>query len=271
MPERCPACNSELKRLPDEADWFCMANDCPAQFIRLLEHYGSRSAMDIEGLGEKLAVVLAEENLVRNLSDLYHLNKDDLIELDRFAEKRADNLLAAIDASRERPLSRLLFALGIRHVGRTVAEDLVEHYETLEDLQDASEDELEAIEGIGPVIAESAADWFAVEDNRELVRALREASVNTRRLKREAPFNENGPAAGQTFVLTGALPTWTRAEATERIERAGGNVTSSVSGNTDYVVAGENPGSKYDEAQERDHVDILDEERLRALIGNGVA
>jgi DNA ligase (NAD+) len=271
MPERCPACNSELKRLPDEADWFCMANDCPAQFIRLLEHYGSRSAMDIEGLGEKLAVVLAEENLVRKLSDLYHLDKDDLLELDRFAEKRADNLLVAIDASRERPLSRLLFALGIRHVGRTVAEDLVEHYETLEDLQDASEDELEAIEGIGPVIAESVADWFAVEDNRELVRALREASVNTRRLKREAPFSENGPAAGQTFVLTGALPTWTRAEATERIERAGGNVTSSVSGNTDYVVAGENPGSKYDEAQERDHVDILDEERLRALIENGVA
>lgn len=270
MPTHCPACGSPLERLDDEADWYCVSSDCPAQFIRLVEHFVSRGAMDIEGLGEKLAVVLVEEGLVEHLSDLYRLDqkKDRLLALDRFAEKRAANLLAAIEASKERPLSRLVFALGIRHVGRTVAELLVENAPSLNALGEMSKEKLEAIDGIGPVIAESVADWFAVDDNRALAEDLRALGVNTERLPREAPSAEaNGalPAAGKTFVLTGSLPSLTRREATERIEAAGGTVTSSVSGATDFLVAGENPGSKLDEASERG-VPVLDEERLEAML-----
>lgn len=270
MPAHCPECGSELKRLDDEADWFCFNGECPAQFIRLVEHFVSRGGMDIEGLGEKLAVVLVEEGLVKHLSDLYRLTEEDLLPLERFAEKRAGNLLAAIEASKERPLARLLFALGIRHVGRTVAEDLVANYVSLNELSAASKEELESIEGIGPVIAESVADWFAVEKNRQLVRDLRRLGVRTERLPREAPPEEQEagtlPLSGKTLVLTGSLPSGrSRREATEQIEAAGGNVTSSVSGNTDYLVAGEGAGSKLDEAQERG-VPVLDEEELGTLL-----
>ena len=266
MPETCPACGSDLVRLPGEADWFCMASDCPAQFIRLVEHFASRNAMDIEGLGEKLAVQLAEEGSVQHLYDLYYLTKDDLLKLERFADKKAENLLSAIEASKERPLSRLLFALGIRHVGRTVAELIVEQYAELEEIAAATAEELAGIEGIGPVIAESVVDWFAVEDNQDLVEKLREAGVNTRRLPRERPAEkQNGAAAGRTFVLTGALPQLTRKEATRLIEQHGGSVTGSISGNTDYLVVGENPGSKYEQAQERG-IPMLKEGELKELL-----
>ena len=271
MPTHCPECGSELKRLEDEADWYCFNNDCPAQFIRLVEHFVSRGGMDIEGLGEKLAVVLVEEGLVRHLSDLYRLTQEDLLPLERFAEKRAGNLIEAIEASKERPLSRLLFALGIRHVGRTVAELLVENFLSLNELAEATKEELEAIEGIGPVIAESVADWFGVERNQALVRDLRRLGVRTERLPREAPPEERAgasdlPLAGKTFVLTGSLPSGrTRREASNEIEAAGGSVASSVSGNTDYLLAGENPGSKLADAEERG-VPVLSEEDLEAML-----
>ena len=270
MPRRCPECGSELRRLDDEADWFCFSGECPAQFIRLVEHFVSREGMDIEGLGEKLAVLLVEEGLVEHLSDLYRLTEEDLLPLERFAEKRAANLIAAIEASKERPLARLLFALGIRHVGRTVAEDLVAHYVSLNDLAEANKEELESIEGIGPVIAESVADWFAVGENRQLARDLRRLGVRTERLEHEAPPEEQSegplPLVGKTLVLTGRLPSGrTRREATDAVEAAGGSVTGSVSGNTDYLVAGEGAGSKLDEARERG-VPILSEEDLDALL-----
>ena len=276
MPRQCPACGSELKRLDDEADWFCFNGECPAQFIRLVEHFVSRGGMDIDGLGEKLAVVLVEEGLVEHLSDLYRLSEADLLPLERFAEKRAANLVAAIEASKERPLARLLFALGIRHVGRTVAEDLVANYPSLNDLAHSSKQELEAIDGIGSVIAESIADWFAVDENRRLVDDLRRLGVRTERLPREAPADESSddddalPLAGRTLVLTGSLPSGrTRREATDAIEAAGGTVTSSVSGNTDALVAGENPGSKLDEARERG-VPVWNEAQMEArLEGKG--
>jgi len=262
MPARCPSCGSDIVRLPDEADYFCMASDCPAQFIRLLEHFAGRSAMDIEGLGSKLAVVLAEEGLVTRLSDLYNLSKDELLELEGFAEKKAQNLLEGIEASKEQPLHRLLTGLGIRHVGRDVALRLVHAFPTLEALAEASHDMLTAIDGIGPVTAESVADWFAVEENRVLVEKLKALGVNTQRQPAEAPPEAQGsaasPIAGATFVLTGALEGFTRKEAKEAIEQRGGNVTGSVSGNTDYLVRGENPGSKLQQAQERD-VTVLDE------------
>ena len=266
FPEHCPVCDSELVRLPDEADVYCLNTECPAQFKRLVEHFVSRNAMDIEGLGERVAAQLVDTGRVQQLDDLYRLTTDQLVSLEGFAEKSAQNLVDAIAASTERPLSRLLFALGIRHVGRTVAEQVVSAVPSMEVLAEQSTEELEAIDGIGPVIAESIHDWFQVDDNRALVRALRKVGVNTERLPEEEPAHEQ-PLDGKTFVLTGSLPSLTRREATERIEQAGGRVTSSVSGNTDYLVAGENPGSKYDDAQERG-LPILNESELLDLLGN---
>lgn len=265
FPTRCPVCDSALVRLPDEADYYCLNTECPAQFKRLVEHFVSRNAMDIEGLGERVAAQLVDTGRVEQLDDLYRLRVKDLTTLEGFAEKSAQNLTEAIAASKERPLSRLLFALGIRHVGRTVAEQVVAEVPSMQALAEAPIGELEAIDGIGPVIAESIHDWFAVEDNRALVNALRDVGVNTERLPEETPDEGRQVLDGETFVLTGSLPSFTRREATERIEQAGGRVTSSVSGNTDYLVAGENPGSKYDDAEERG-IPILSEEMLLDLL-----
>ena len=265
MPERCPACDTELVRLPGEAERYCLSSDCPAQFIRLVEHYAGRGAMDIEGLGEKMAVLLVEQNLISHLADLYRLGQDDLEGLEGFAEKRAQNLLAGIEQSKGRPLSRLLFALGLRHVGKTVAELLVARYESLAALAAASREDLEAIDGIGPVIAESVADWFAVEDNRHLVADLDALGINTRRLPEEAPPPADGAAAGKAFVLTGTFPTLSRKEAQDVIKKAGGKVRSAVSKNTDFVVAGESPGSKLDKARELG-VTVLTEAELLGML-----
>lgn len=267
MPTHCPVCGSELRRLPGEVDTYCVSINCPAQFIRLVEHFASRGAMDIEGLGAKLAVTLVKEGLVSTLADIYGLVAEQLIALDLFAEKRADNLLEGIEASKKRPLSRLVFGLGIRHVGRTTAELLVAQYASLDALSRAGAEEIEQIEGVGEVIAKSVASWFAIEANRDLTQRLRESGVNTERLPEEAPpeEEESGKAAGKTFVLTGTLPTLGRAEATARIKQAGGRVSSSVSRNTDYVVAGENPGSKRERAVELG-IALLDETQLLALL-----
>lgn len=267
MPETCPACGSPLVRLPEEADYYCVSNDCPAQFIRLLEHYASRDAMDIEGLGSKMAVVLAEKGLVRHLSDIYRLTIPELLSLEGFAEKRAMNLLAGIDASRRRSLSRLLFALGIRHVGKTTAETVVSHFEDLDEIAGADSEKLVAIGGIGHVIAESIFDWFRVEDNQALIADLKELGVNTRRLPEEAPpTSENEAVAGKTFVLTGTLEALTRSDAERRIKSLGGKVSGSVSSRTDYVIVGDSPGSKYDKARELG-IAILSERDLLSLLG----
>lgn len=267
FPETCPACGSDIVRLEGEADYYCLTTDCPAQFIRLVEHFVSRDAMDIEGLGEKVAVQLVEAGLVTSLADLYRLEKSDLLALERFAEKSAQNLMDAIEASKQRPLRRVLYALGIRHVGQTVAELIVQHFESLEAIADASLEELESIDGIGPVIAESVVDWFQLDHNQKLIHDLKSEGVNTYRTRTEMPEGdqEDSPASGKAFVLTGSLPTLTRGEATALIKQSGGRVTSSVSGNTDFLVVGENPGSKYDEATERG-IPMLDESDLRALL-----
>jgi DNA ligase (NAD+) len=273
FPTTCPACGTALVRLPDEADVFCLNAECPAQFKRLVEHFVGRSAMDIEGLGEKVAFQLVDEGLVRTLADLFTLERDALVALDGFAEKKADNLLAALEDAKDRPLSRLVHGLGIRHVGLTTAELLVRHHASLAALAEATADDLVAIDGVGAVIAESVVDWFQVEANRALVDALRAAGVNTERLPHEAPPDadaaEDLPLAGQTLVLTGSLPSFTRKEATRRIEAAGGTVTSSVSGNTDAVVAGAKAGSKLDAARKRG-IAVWDEARLRAALGEPV-
>jgi len=252
FPEYCPACGTELVRRPDEADHFCPNSECPAQFKRLVEHFVQRDGMDVEGLGERLCHRLVDLGLVTSLADLYRIEEADLIPLEGFAEKSAQNLIAAIEASKDRSLSRLLFALGIKHVGKTVAETLVQHVASIEALAEADADDLEAIDDIGPTIAESIVDWFAVEENRALVADLKEVGVNVERKPHEAPAESeaNLPLAGQTVVLTGSLPAHTRSEASTMIEEAGGTVTSSVSGNTDVLVVGENPGSKLQDAED---------------------
>lgn len=267
FPDRCPACGSEIVRLEGEADYYCLTTDCPAQFIRLVEHFVSRNAMDIEGLGEKVANQLVEEGLVSTLADLYRLTVADLVELERFAEKSAQNLIDAIENSKDRPLGRVLYALGIRHVGQTVAALIVRRFASLDALTDATAEELASIDGIGSVIAESVVDWFTLPHNQELIQGLKQEGVNTERKPHEAPADAatDLPAAGKTFVLTGSLPSFSRSEAKQLITQAGGRVTSSVSGNTDYLVAGENPGSKRDEAQERD-IPILSESDLRSFL-----
>ncbi len=266
MPARCPACGSALVRLPGEADYYCMDSECPAQFIRLLEHYASRGAMDVEGLGAKIAVVLAEAGRVRRLSDVYRLAVEDLLGLEGFAEKKAQNLVAGIEASKHRPPARLLFGLGIRHVGQDAAERIMAAFASLGDLAEATPEHLEAIDGIGPVTAESVVDWFRIEENRRLVEDLRALGVKTTHDEPPAASSAGtSAAAGKTFVLTGTLPTLTREDATARIKQAGGKVTGSVSGNTDYVVAGLDPGSKYDKARALG-VPLLDEAGLLALL-----
>lgn len=266
MPKKCPACGNELVRLPDEADYYCVSTECPAQFIRLVEHFSSRGAMDIEGLGSKLAIVLVDNGLVKHLSDIYRLTKDELLTLENFGEKKAENLLDGVDASRHRLLSRLIYALGIRHIGRTTAELLVTKYESMDALANADVDELESIEGIGTVIAESVVDWFKVEDNLKMVADLAALGVNTVRLPEEEPPAEGESAViGKTFVITGSLPSLSRKEAESLIKRAGGRVTGSVSSNTDYVLVGENPGAKLDRAVELD-IPRVTEEDLRRLI-----
>jgi DNA ligase (NAD+) len=269
MPHLCPCpLETPLERSEGEADWYCIASDCPYQFVRLVEHFVSRAAMDVEGLGEKVARQLVEAGLVRHLSDLYRLTVEALRELEGFAEKKAENLVASIEQSKGRPLSRLLFGLGIRHVGQTTAEAIVARVERLDRLGEMSVEELSAIEGVGPVVAQSVVDWFAVDDNRALVADLQALGVNTHRLPSETAFETSGdgPLAGRTLVLTGTLPTLARAEAEARIKRAGGKVASSVSKKTDYVVAGEAAGSKLEKATELG-VPVLSEDDLLGMLG----
>lgn len=266
MPSSCPACGSDLVRLEDEADYYCISSECPAQFIRLVEHFASRGAMDIEGLGSKMAVVLVENDLVSHLSDIYRLTTDDLLSLDGFGPKRAENLIAGIEASRTRPLNCLIAALGIRHVGRTTAELIVASFASMEEIGRASIDDLAAIDGIGTVIAESIVDWFATDDNARLVSELEALGVNVFRLPEEEPAS-GGESAVRTksFVLTGTLPSLSRSDASALIKRAGGTTSSSVSRKTDFVVAGENAGSKLEKAKELG-VKVINETDLLRLL-----
>ena len=272
MPDACPACGEPIARLEGDADFYCVSAACPAQTIRLVEHYASRGAMDIVGLGEKLAVQLVEAGLVHGLGDLYRLTEEDLLGLDGFKEKKAENVIAGIERSKGRPLRALLFGLGIRFVGATVAQVLVEHFASLAALGAASQEELEAVPGIGPETARSVVEWFAHAPNRETVAALREAGVNTERLPEEpvAAAEVEGPLSGKTFVLTGTLPTLKRDEARAKIAAAGGKVTGSVSKKTDYVVAGDSAGSKLDKAQALG-LPVLDEAALLDLLSEGAA
>jgi DNA ligase (NAD+) len=264
MDPACPACGEPITRLEDEADYYCVNAACPAQLRRLVEHFASRGAMDIAGMGAKTAAALVDAGLVASIPDIYRLTAEALLALDGFKQLKVEHLLAGIEASRERPLARLLFGLGIRFVGATVAELIVAAVPDLDALEAATQEDLEAIEGIGPETAGSVVEWFSHAPNRETVHELRRLGVNTARLAEEAP-PAGGALDGKTVVLTGTLPTWSRAEAAQRITAAGGRVTSSVSKKTDFVVAGDAAGSKLERAEALG-VPVLDEEGLRQLI-----
>jgi DNA ligase (NAD+) len=252
------------QRLPGEAYWRCTNSACPAQLKERLRHFGSRRAMDIEHLGDSTIEQLVDTGRVKDFADLYSLTAEEVGALDRFAEKSAENLVRAIAASRERGPARLLNALGIRLVGERVAQLLATRFGSLERLADTPEAELAQIRGIGEEIARSVAAFFEDRTNRALIQRLQDAGVVT-----DAPLAPVGPQplAGKTIVLTGTFPTLSRDAARDLIERHGGRVTGSVSKKTDYVVVGEGPGSKADDAR-RLGVTTLDEAGLLALISS---
>lgn len=264
-PETCPACGQPVVQLPDEVAFYCENAACPAQLIRRVEYFVSRGAMDIDGFGTQTAALLFERGLIHDVADIYTLRREDLTELEGFGDKKADRLLAGIEASKERPLDRLLTALGIRFVGGVVAEILVKNLGSLDALAAAGAAALEEIAGVGPRTAASVAAWFANAGNRELIAKLRAAGLKMA-AEREATPQASESLAGKVFVITGTLPGLTRDEATALIEAHGGKVTGSVSKKTNYVVAGEAAGSKLDRARELG-VPVLDAAGLRALVG----
>jgi len=263
MPETCPDCGEPLVRPEGEAATYCVNNACPARLVRMVEHFVSRSAMDIDSFGFKQAELFVEKGFTTDLADIYYLPWDEIQALEGYKEKRVHNLRRGIEESKDRPVHRLLTGLGIRLVGSTVAELIMDKYSSLAELMDADQDELAEIEGVGPKIAESVVQYFALEPNRSLVHRFAAAGVRVAADVQEETQEETAqPFAGLTFVITGALPSMTRNEATDYIETRGGNVTSSVSGNTDYLLAGEKAGSKLSKAQELG-VPVLSEEALR--------
>lgn len=250
MPKTCPVCRGPVTRLAGEVAVRCENMDCPAQIKRRLLHFGQRAALDIEGLGEKLVDQLVDQGLVHSPADLFQLTLPQLVALDRMGEKSAQNLIDNLDRAKERPPSRLLFGLGIMHVGQTAARNLLAAFGSIDALAEASPQQLQEVEDIGPVMADSVAQFFRSDHNRATLEQLRRAGV---RLQNTEPKTAGPPELhtmeGQTWVLTGTLTEFTREQAKAEIELRGGKVTGSVSNKTDYVLAGENAGSKLDKAQ----------------------
>ena len=264
MPERCPECKTTVVKVEGDAMHRCPNSACPAQFFESLKHFVSRSAMDIDGLGERWCRILIDRGLVSDVSHVYGLKMEQLTELDRMGEKLATRILDNVKASKHRPLARVLFALGILHVGAEVAELLAARYASLDEIGDATVDELTEIEGIGPRIAESIVSYFATQSNQTTIAGLRDAGVQL--WQELAPVDESAqPWKGQTFVITGTLSSMTRREAEGRVKALGGSTTSSVSRKTNWLVAGESAGSKLASA-ERLGVPVLDEDALLAML-----
>ncbi len=264
MPERCPVCGGLVVKPEGEAMHRCTnALGCPAQRYELLKHFVSRSAMDIQGIGESLAGTLLKAGLVHDVADLYYLKAEQLVDLERMGEKSAENVLKAIEESKGRPLARLVFALGIRYVGEQNAKLLAEAFRSLDRLMAASYEEVAAVEGIGPKIARSVVEYFANEQNRQVIEKLREAGLRFEE-EPEAPRGDL-PLAGKQFVITGTLQGTSRTRAEERIKELGGLVGSAVTRKTDYLVVGVDPGSKLQKAQSLG-TKILTDEELQAML-----
>jgi DNA ligase (NAD+) len=262
MPGNCPACSSSLVKFEGEVAWRCVNPECGPQVRERIKHFASRDAMDIEGLGEAVVDQLVNEKLITNYADLYTLTTEDLIPLDRMAEKSAANLIEAIKKSKTQSLDRILHSLGIRFVGKTVARDLASAFYSMDAIINASEEELAAVDSIGPKIAESVRAFFDHELNRAIIEKLRQAGLQFEMEKKEQASDK---LSGKKFVLTGTLPSLTRQEATDLIENNGGSTSGSVSKNTDYVLAGESAGSKLEKAEKLGII-ILSEEEFLGLI-----
>jgi DNA ligase (NAD+) len=265
MPSRCPVCGVDVVKPEGEVMTRCTNATCPAQIYELLTHFVSRGAMDIDGIGEKLAAALLREGLVKNVADLYSLRQQELIDLERMGEKSVQNLLNAIEKSKERPLARVIFALGIRHVGSETAELLASHFGSMDRLANASIDDLLKVPTVGPKVAESIHAFFHQEANRRIIDELRRAGV---RLEQESKTAGELPLAGREFVLTGRLEALPRGEAEARIRELGGSVGSSVTRKTTDVVAGAEPGSKLERARSLG-TRLLSEDEFRHLLEEG--
>jgi DNA ligase (NAD+) len=264
IPEKCPACGTGLFKEADEVAWRCVNASCPAQLKARLLHFGVRATMDIEGMGEKLVEQLVETGLVKSIADLYELSTDTLLGLERMGKKSAAGLLAAIDSSKFRPFTRLLFGLGIRHIGIHAARLLVQAFGSWERLAAAPTEQVAETPGVGPAVAESLRNFLADKENTALVERLQAAGLQFEEKTAGGPR----PFAGKKFVLTGTLEHYSREQAAESIVSLGGSVSSSVSKKTDFVVAGASPGSKHDRARELG-VKILDEKEFKQLISGG--
>jgi len=266
VPEKCPVCGGRItKEKEEEVAYRCINPSCPAQLERGLVHFASRNAMDIEGFGESVVEQVVRDGLAKDFADIYSLRKEDFLKLELFAEKRAQNLRDAIEKSKEKPLARLLFALGIRHVGEKAAETLAEEFGSLDALMEAKEEELERIPEVGPALAGSVREFFKQREIKILIDKLKKAGL---RLEQERVKEGPQILAGKTFVFTGELKGYSRAEAEKLVKNLGGKASSSVSEQTSYVVVGESPGSKYGKAKALG-VSILSEEQFEKLVKKG--
>ena len=263
FPKKCPACNHELKKFDGEVAWRCVNFSCPPQVSARIEHFASRDALDIDGLGIAVVEQLVEEKLISNYSDLFSLKTSDLTPLERMAEKSAKNLVQAIATTKDKPFDRVLYALGIRFVGTTVAKDLASNFKSMDALSTASVDELTTVDSIGPKIAESVIQFFSDDSNLSIVARLKEAGLQFEHVS----TNVSEILKGMTFVLTGTLPTLSRNDAAKLIEKNGGKTSSSVSAKTSYVLAGEAAGSKLEKAKKL-NVSVIDENQFLKMIQN---
>lgn len=262
FPRECPACGSELVRVAGEAAWRCINPKCPPQIRIRIQHFASRHAMDIEGLGEAVVDQLVENKLIETFADLYKLKADEIAQLERMGDKSAANLIEAIDKSKEQPFERVLYGLGIRFVGNKVAKDLAAAFNNIDRLTNATSEELAGVDSIGPRIADSVTGFFSSSENIELIKRLRDYGL---KFESEGKSEISDKLSGHTFVITGTLPTLKRNEAKELIGKHGGKVTGSISKKTHYLLAGEEPGSKLDKANNLE-IPIISEDELFELI-----
>jgi len=261
---KCPNCGADIIKPEGEVMYYCPNAACPAQRQQRIEHFASRGAMDIRGIGEKMSVILLNEGLVSDFADLYYLRdkRDEIISIERMADKSVDNMLAAIEKSKNRPLARVIFALGIRHVGGETAELLAKHFKSFERLRDAGKEELMSIDTIGPRIADSVIAFFENQENRKIINKLEAAGVTPQLME---AGSENLSLAGKEFVITGRLNNLPRQEAEEKIRTLGGNAKSDVTRKTDYLVVGDEPGTKLNRAREMGIKQINEDELIRLL------
>ena len=258
MPSKCPVCGAEVIKPEGEAMHRCTNIACPAQALEKIKHFVSRGAMDIEGIGEKMAQSLFENGLIKNSADIYYLTREQLLNLERMADKSVSNIMKSIEGSKERPLARVFFALGITHIGSETAELLAEHFSSIRELGDASREQLLGIPSIGPKIADSILAFFRQEQNQHIIERLEKAGV---KLSAEKTAKKVLPLSGLEFVITGRLETATRQEVEERIKALGGKAGSDVTRKTNYLVVGTDPGSKLARAETLG-IENLDEEKF---------